>query len=316
MELSSLINSFKEKGFVNIGSAPLSSKELDELVQLSVGVAKRLNSDHPHFTKIGSLAEVVQCLPQHHPRISELLDSIFVNPDIQLVLRSVLGPDYKIWQINFRRAMPGDRGLYLHQDPKGELNLVILASEGSDGAGSTIFLPGSHLVQKTMQDWKIEIPPYLLMKISDLFTPLKGKVGDIAFFFNRTWHGRHSNNSDNSHDCILVSFYPAGVSYGWEEGYGAWSAEFLSKVEGTEIGRLIDPSIGTEKQEDGHFKILSQSTTNPDMPYALAIETPQGHQPSLGNFKLRAAILFIQVIMVILRPLMFLARRLRVMLDK
>ena len=313
MELSSLINSFKEKGFVNIGSAPLSSKELDELVQLSVGVAKRLNADHPHLTKIGSLAEVVQCLPQHHPRISELLDSIFVNPDIQLVLRSVLGPDYKIWQINFRRAMPGDRGLYLHQDSPGEFGLVILASESKDGEGATIFLPGSHLVPKTMKDWKIEMPPYLLMKIRNLFTSLIGQVGDIAFFFNRTWHGRCSNSSNSSNDCIMMSFYPAGASLSGDDG---WSTEFLSEIEGTELGRLIDPSIGTKQQGDGRFKILPKDASNVEIPYALAIEKPQAQEPCLDNFRLRATILFIQAIIGILRPVMPLAHWLRVTLGK
>jgi putative 2OG-Fe(II) oxygenase len=316
VELSSLISSFKEEGFVNIGSAPLSSEELDELIQLSMSVASRLSSDHPHVTKIGNLAEVVQCLPQHHPRISELLDSIFLNPDLQLVLKSVLGPDYKIWQINFRRAMPGDRGLYLHQDPFGEVNLIILASESSNSAGATIFLPGSHLAQKTMKEFKIEIPPYLLMKIRDLFTPLIGKVGDIALFFNRTWHGRYSNDSKNSHDCIMVSFYPAGVFLTEGEGYSNWSTEFLSKIEGTELSRLIDPSIGTEKQKDGRFKILSRVAGDDDIPYTLSIETPRGQQQRSESFKLRVTILFIKMFMGVLRPIMPLARRIRLMLGK
>jgi non-haem Fe2+, alpha-ketoglutarate-dependent halogenase len=311
-----LIKNLKSKGFVNFGPAPLSSQDLDELIQLSMDVAIRLSPEHPHRANVGNFAATVQCLPQHHPRIAELLNSVFLNPDIQLVLKSVLGPDYKIWQINFRRAMPGDRGLYLHQDSLGEFGLVILASEKSGDEGATMFLSGSHRIQKTMKDWKIEMPPYLLMKISSFFTPLTGKIGDVAFFFNRTWHGRYSNASNHSHDCIMVSFYPAGASYAGGKGYGDWSSEFLSEVEGTELGRLINPSIGTEKQEDGHFKILSQGAANPDTPYALAIETPQGYQPSLGNFKLRATILLIQLVMGILRPIIPLARWLRVMLGR
>jgi non-haem Fe2+, alpha-ketoglutarate-dependent halogenase len=309
--LISLINNLKSEGFVNFGRPPLSSQEIDELIQLSRDTVERLSPDHPHFSDCGSLTLALQCLPQHHPRIAELLDSVFSNPDIQLVLKSVLGPDYKIWQINFRRAMPGDRGLYLHQDSLGEFGLVILASESSNGEGATIFLPGSHLVKKTMKDWKVEIPPYLLMKIRNLFTPLIGKVGDVAFFFHRTWHGRYSNASNAPHDCIMMSFYPAGASFAGNEGYANWSAEFLSEIDGTELGRLIDPSIGTEKQENGRFKILSQATVNADTPYALAIETPQGQQPRLGNFKLRAAIFFIRVVMGTLRPIIHLARWLR-----
>jgi putative 2OG-Fe(II) oxygenase len=308
-----LISDLKAEGFVSFGPAPLSSKELDELTQLSMDVADRLSTDHPHRASMGNLAGCVQCLPQHNSRIAELLDSVFSNPDIQLVLNSVLGQDYKIWTISFRRAMPGDRGLYLHQDSLGEFGLVILASESINGSGATIFLPGSHLVKKSMKERKVEIPPYLLMKIRGLLAPLTGKVGDIAFFFNRTWHGRNSNDSSDSNDCIMVSFFPAGVSL---PVHPEWSEEFLTEVQGTELGRLIDPYIGTEKQEDGCFKILSKDKADVEIPYALAIATPQRQQPCLDNFKLRAKILVISVLMAIVRPLMPLARLLRVILFK
>ena len=129
--LSSLINGLKLKGFVNFGRAPLSSQEIDELIQLSRITADRLSPDHPHLSNIGSLTAALQCLPQHHPRNVKLLDSVFSNPDIQSVLKSALGPDYKIWQIIFRQAMPCDKGLYLHQDSSGEFGLFILASENS-----------------------------------------------------------------------------------------------------------------------------------------------------------------------------------------
>ena len=99
--LSSLINGLKLKGFVNFGRAPLSSQEIDELIQLSRDTVERLSPDHPDLSKVGSLAVALQLLPQHHLRIAELLDSVFSNPDIQSVLKSVLGPDYKIWQINY-----------------------------------------------------------------------------------------------------------------------------------------------------------------------------------------------------------------------
>ena len=104
MAVRALIKNLKSQGFVNFGPAPLSSQGLDELIQLSMDVAIRLSPEHPHRANIGNFAGTVQCLPQHHPRIAELLNSVFLNPDIQLVLKSVLGPDYKIWQINFNKS--------------------------------------------------------------------------------------------------------------------------------------------------------------------------------------------------------------------
>ena len=113
----------------------------------------------------------------------------------------------------------------------------------------------------------------------------------------------------------MVSFFPPEASIVVED-CGDWSAEFLSDLEGSELGRLIDLSIGTEKQEDGSFKVLSQGTANADVPYALAIETPQVHQPCLDDIKLQTKILFIRVIMGILKPIIPIARWLRLILGR
>ena len=113
----------------------------------------------------------------------------------------------------------------------------------------------------------------------------------------------------------MVSFFPPETSI-VVKGYVNWSAEFLSDLEGTELGRLIDLSIETEKQEDGSFKVLSQGTANADLPYALAIETPQVHQPCLDGIKLQSKILFIRVVMGILKPIIPIARWLRLILGR
>ena len=36
--------------------------------------------------------------------------------------------------------------------------------------------------------------------------PLKGKLGESGFFFNRTWHARLTNESNNKHVVIKVVF--------------------------------------------------------------------------------------------------------------
>ena len=108
----------------------------------------------------------------------------------------------------------------------------------------------------------------------------------------------------------------AGAEQLENDGYGSWSTEFLSEIEGTELSRLIDLSIGTEQQEDGRFKILPKDASNVEIPYALAIEKSQAQKPYLGNFKLRATIFLIQMIIGILRPVMPLAHWLRVKLGK
>jgi non-haem Fe2+, alpha-ketoglutarate-dependent halogenase len=315
MDLNALVDNLKLNGFVNIGPLPLNSQERDELIKLTMDVSEGMSPDHPDY-----LAEEkhgfagVRCLPQHHPRVAELLNLIFSDPHIQSVLKSVLGPDYKIWQLNFRRSMPGDKGLCLHQDAPGEFAMGILHSRSEKGEGATVFLPGSHLVPTTMKEWKLEVPPGLLMKMRDLCSPLTGEAGDVAFFFNRTWHGRFSNTSNNSNDCILLSFFPAGTTLGYEN-CGEWSPKFLSEIQGTELARLIDPSIGTEKLDNGHFKILSSGNAddNVDLPYLLSIETPQGQKQGLTNFNLKAKILFMRMVWGIIKLVLPLYRLIKKM---
>ena len=309
MDIRVKIDELKQKGFVNVGSSFLSQMEINELCVLSKKIFEEISPHHPDFIPDHSGVNGVMRLPQHHPRIAELLDHLVANASFKLTLEASLGSDYKIWQVNMRRSSPRDKGLYLHQDAQGEMGVCILLSDNMNGSGATVFLPSSHLVPKRMKVWRVEAPAPLLKLLRYLFTPLSGKAGDIGFFFNRTWHGRFPNQSANFYDVIFISFFPAGHCLGYE-GYGDWSAEFLSAIRGTELGRLIDPSIGTERQSDGLFKILStKNKSMTDLPYAFAIETYQGRQHRLNNYKLRATIIFLRAIMGLGRPFARLFRK-------
>ena len=303
-------NRLKLRGFVNAGQLALNSQESGELAKLVCDMYESLPSDHPHYIADETGGGGQRGLPQHHPRIAELLDCVVANAAVRSVLESALGLSYKIWQIDFRRSKPGDKGLYLHQDAPGQVNLAIALSNNTNGSGATVFLPGSHLVPKRIRDWRIEVPTSLLILLPYLFTPLTGKIGDISFFFNRTWHGRFANTSTNLNDVIMIGFFPAGAYMDLAPPYVNWSAEFLQTIRGTELGRLIDPSIGTERQGDGSFKILSkENKTKTDLPYALAIETYQGRQYRLNNFKLSLSIILLRVIMGVGRPFARLFRK-------
>lgn len=309
MDIRAKIDELKQQGFVNVGSSFLSQMEINELCVLSKKIFEEISPAHPDCTAEHSGVNGVMRLPQHHPRIAELLNSLVANAALKLTLETFLGSDYKIWQVNMRRSSPRDKGLYLHQDAPGEMGICILLSDNMNGSGATVFLPGSHLVSKRMKVWRVEAPVPLLKLLRYLFTPFSGKAGDIGFFFNRTWHGRLHNQSANFYDVIFISFFPSGHCLGYE-GCGDWSAEFLSSIRGTELGRLIDPSIGTERQKNGLFKILSsENKTMKDLPYVLAIETYQGRQHCLNNSKLRVTIIFLRVIMGLGRPFARLFRK-------
>jgi hypothetical protein len=73
---------------------------------------------------------------------------------------------------------------------------------------------------------------------------------------------------------------------------------------------LIDPTIGTERQIDGSYKILcTENLTKTTLPYALAIETYQSEQHRLNNFKLSLSIIVLRLIMGVARPSAHLFRK-------
>jgi putative 2OG-Fe(II) oxygenase len=314
MNLQRVLQNFKRHGFASAGQLALTHAEADELASLSnqaftaVRNASEAGANHPDYLPPTSGAEGVMRIPQQHPRIAQLLDKVVSDRDIRTVLDDVLGPNYKIWQANFRRSIPGDQGLYLHQDARGETNLCILLSNNSSGAGATVFLPGSHLVKTRMKQWHIEAPPVLLRWMSFLFTPLTGAAGEIAFFFNRTWHGRARNASSQAFDVILISFFPAGATFGFK-GYDQWSPEFLTSQQGTRLGNLIDPAIGTRQRSDGSYEILPSSKISIEkLPFSLAIDDGQIPRAGAGGANLILTIAILRSVFVVGRPLWHLVR--------
>lgn len=302
MNIDMKIDELKRQGFVNLGSSLLSETEINELCSLSKKTFNEASEGHPDYLPAKSGVRGLRRLPQHHPRIAELLDQVVANNAFKQALEGLLGADYKIWQINLRESSPGDKGLYLHQDAPGEVGVIMLLSDNTNGCGATALLPCSHLVPRRMRDFRVEMPPSLLMFLRFLFKPLTGNAGDICFFFHRIWHGRFSNKSSTAYDAIFISFFPAGHCLGYEE-CGDWSAEFLSAIRGTELGRLIDPIVGTEPQIDGSYKILSrENIAKSTLPFALEIERCQDAQYCSSNFKLSVSIILLRLIMGAARP--------------
>jgi putative 2OG-Fe(II) oxygenase len=306
-ENSEVIEQLKLFGFVNARQLALSVQESNELASLTKETFSHLNHDHPHFLNDEIGVTGMRGLPLHNDKITEILNKIVSNKSVKNVLEKVLGPDYKIWQIDYRRSVRGDKGLQLHQDGMGQLNMGILLSDNMTSDGSTVFLPQSHLVIRRIRDLRLELSPRLIKSFSFLFSYITGKVGDISFFFNRTWHGRCPNNSDRDNDIILIGFFPAGAAMSFLPPYVNWPVDFLENIKDTELGRLMNPSIGTEQQSNGLLKIISkQNNSLKELPYSLAIESKQENQ---GNFKLRIIVIFLKVAMGGGRPFKVMFRK-------
>ncbi len=158
-----------------------------------------------------------------------------------------------------------------------------------------------------MKYWGIETP-VLLMDLFGLFlSPIKGTVGDIGLFLNRTWHGRSRNKDKKSHDAILIGLFPAGCSYGFD-GYGDWSNKFLEQMNGRRLGVLIDPENGTQRLSNGLYKIL-ESKPRKETPYSLSIEQNLIKKESLP-LQVSAMILLLRLVFKVGRPCIRFTKRL------
>ncbi len=281
------IKLLKKNGFLNIGNNILKLSEIIELKNLSNQIFEKFkhnnsnNGKHPDYILASTGVEGVMRITQHDSRIHDLINIIFTNKELNDCLINLLGNNYKIWQINFRKSAPGDSGLDLHQDSKGELGLSIILDDNPNGDGSTIFIPGTHLLKNRMVNLNVSAPKNFFKYFMFLFKKLKGKKGDIALFFNRTWHGRASNNTKNNFDVILIGLIPNGgvLTY---KNYGHWDEKYLNNSNSVLIN-LINPLNNTEKIDEYTFKVNIEDELEP---YSIEIEKGSNFEikPPLSTF--------------------------------
>jgi non-heme Fe2+,alpha-ketoglutarate-dependent halogenase len=145
MDIRLYSDKFKQRGFVNIGSSLLSSEEIDKLSQLVKNEFETISKSNPGYkdTDIECSLNLLESVPY----AGVVANKIISNPLVREFLTEVLGENYKIWDVSARRASSGDRGLYLHQDGPGQVNLFLSLDDNLRGDGASIFLPSSHLIK-------------------------------------------------------------------------------------------------------------------------------------------------------------------------
>lgn len=314
MKLENIITKFKEEGYVNAGQAVLSKQEINELSTLCNEIYSKLLVDYENGVKNKDFLYNTKgtCgfarVPEYHHKLSELLNKVICDQNIKKILEEVLGKNYKIWQIVYRKSLVGDKGLSIHQDAFGETNLSILLSDNQSGAGSTFFLPKSHLLKKRIIDYGITIPLILLKVTSFIFIPFMGKKGDIGFFFNYTWHGRKPNNYKNS-DVILFSFFPPTASIGYEDlDYSEWSKTFINN--GNELSNLVNPKIGTKKRQDNRYEIIKINKSDDD-PFVIKLHKSKTHTIIKNKFNLYAKIMFLYIVCNLIKPIWVIIKKIK-----
>lgn len=307
------IKLFKKNGFVNYGSSLLKKNDINKLSSISKKVYKNISKEDSNFSDRDGVDGVLN-IPIYDQRLAEIINKIFTNNSINTFLNKILGKNFKIWCINFRRSPSGDKGLYMHQDGVGQVNMVIMLDNNLDGVGATAVLPSSHLLIQTQKKMNIELPYVVVNFFRYFFKPLSGSKGDILFFTNKLWHGRLSNKSTKNHDVLMIGLFPSGYSY-----HNGFPKKFIDLNLGTHLGNFLASELDTnnsiisncEAREATSIFLLKDSR------YVLAIETHNYLSKIHKPVKLLLFVFFIRFIMGILyKPAKFLEKLKSIYLTK
>lgn len=190
------------------------------------------------------------------PRLDGIVGKIMSHRAVKGTIEGVLGPGYKMWQVNVRRHESGSEGQPLHQDAKGGLCLSVLVSDTPDLRGATIFLPRSHRWPIEYSDIGVTLRPE---PARGRIQGATGKSGDAAIFFNRTWHGRYPGNV--SATALLISVFRVGSTYPMH----ATPRPILDKLH-PELQRLLDPERGIRRLEGNEVLVVDEEDASKDGP--------------------------------------------------
>jgi len=181
--------------------------------------------------------------------VDNVLEELFTHQDLSVLLRSVLGSDYKLWELSIRRSESTDGGLRMHQDARGEFGMSVLLKDIPENGGTTVFMPGSHRYPLSSIEAGM---PYINPKyLRRWVKPAAGRAGDVFLFCKSVWHGRLPATDAVPHDAILLSFFAAGYSFTPFDV----PAEVLAGMP-TELRRLLDPSQGMAQMPNGSRLVL------------------------------------------------------------
>jgi len=189
-------------------------------------------------------------------RFDDLMGKVLTHPTVRETMAAVLGPDYKLWQLNIRRHEPGSLGQPLHQDAPGGLGLSLLVSDTPKVDGATAFLPRSHRWPVEYHDVGLTLRPAKLRRLLDGAT---GQAGDVSLFFNRTWHGRFPG--DLPATAILASFFCVGSKYPIHEPPNA----VLENVH-PELARMLDARRGVRHLHGNEVVVVSDDGSSSKPP--------------------------------------------------
>lgn len=140
-------------------------------------------------------------------RLANLVDKgkcferLVSHPLLLEAAETVLGPDWKLSSLNYRAALPGDRGLQpLHCDMgllpdelgNAVFNSIWMLDDFTPDNGPTRYVPGTHRLGRLPQD-----------ALADPNAPQPdekvtlGRAGDVILMNSHLWHGGTANRTES-----------------------------------------------------------------------------------------------------------------------
>lgn len=211
MQTSALetINNIKRNGFGKLSVPVLTAQEIREFES----IIDRLAADKTISVDYSANSPTHASLVGRDPNLDRMIEKILSNPAVKEVLSEIVGDDFKIWEISARISQENDPGLGLHVDAVGQCNIAYIINDQKTPAGVTMFWPGSHLLSRFFIDrvgQAIEWAGTYFLK--RMLAPLTAEAGQIAFFVNKTYHGRLPATS-GQRKIILMGCFPVGSRF-------------------------------------------------------------------------------------------------------
>lgn len=233
MNYQTKIDLIKSEGFTLVDQF-LSREDIDYLSSYIDNLYK--SNDGVNTTS--DTTPVVQDLIGKDQNFDLIIEKIISNEIFDNIAKSLLGSNYKIWEISSRISIGSDSGLSMHQDSPGQMNFWLLLNDQKSKSGVTAFFPKSHILPRLAN--KISWSAILISKY--FLRPLLGKKGEYAFFINRCWHARLPNHLKIQNKTLAIGMFAEGSS-------------FVPKLSNKKILKEILPNLHKRlSYEEGYFK--------------------------------------------------------------
>ncbi len=147
-------------------------------------------------------------------RVFNLLDldplfrELIMHPVAVALVESLLGVNYLISNFTANIARPGSQSMQLHSDQAivvpepwenpWSVNVIWCLDEVTADNGGTLYLPGSHLIQR-----QAELPP----NARDQMRAFTAAPGSIIAMDGRVWHTSGANITADQERALLFGYY-------------------------------------------------------------------------------------------------------------